>query len=231
MIEPTPQPPREPARVAPAGDDQAEPIVLEDLAAVVRLPALWRKVARVADAALLSFKPPSDSPLQQLDEEPGDGVLEYGYRWWDEQGLLSVFLGMSWTEQGHDPIWEVRVEAADEELAEQVRLTRWHQIAARRAGSRFSEWDRFWHEEDAKTPLLIGASAACTRFLEDEHPERSAAEYLGGALYALWSSGAVDGLLAAARGDGGAPPASPPASPPAGPPSGPPAGGMESQDG
>jgi hypothetical protein len=84
-------------------------------------------------------------------------------------------------------------------------LTRWHQIGARRAGARFSEWDRFWHEEEAASPLLIGASAACTRFLEDEDPERSASDYLGGALYALWASGALDGLLAAVRGEGGGP--------------------------
>jgi hypothetical protein len=201
VIEPTPQPTPEPARAAPK--DQPEPIVLEDLAAVVRLPSLYRKVRRVLDAALHSFRPPSDAPMQPVSSVPGDCVLEYGWSWMDGQGLLRIFLGMSWTEQGHDPIWEVRVEATDLGLAEQVRVTRWHQLAARRAGSRFSEWDRFWHEEDASSLLLIGASAACTRFLEDENPERAAAEYLGAALYAMWASGAIDGLLAAARGEGG----------------------------
>ena len=203
MIQPAPQPPSDPVPGAPK--DQGEPIVLEDLAAVVRLPALYRKVRRVLDVALDSFRPPSDAPMQLVEEEPGDGVHEYGWHWRDDDDLLQLFVGMSWTEQGHDPIWEVRVEAADTGVAEQVRLTRWHQIGARRAGARFSEWDRFWHEEDAQSPLLVGASAACTRFLGDEDPERSASEYLAGALYALWASGATDGLLAAARGQGGGP--------------------------
>ena len=179
--------------------------MLEDLAAVVRLPALHRKLRRVLDAALHSFRPPSDAVLRPIAADPTDGVNEYGWSWCDGDGLLRLFLGMSWSDQGHDPIWEVRVEALRPGVAEQVRATRWHQISARRAGARFSEWDRFWHEEDSKSPLLIGASAACTRFLEDEDPDRAAADYLGGALYALWASGAVDGLVAAARGEGGGP--------------------------
>lgn len=173
--------------------------MLEDLTAAVRLPGFFRRVRRVLDRACDTFHLPDDAPLRRLAPDPGDGVVEFGYRWSDAQGLLQLFLGLSWGDQGHDPIWEVRVETTSLELAAYLRSGNWHRLAARRAESRFSEWDRFWQEEEATTGLLFGVSAAATRFFEDEDPERMAADYLGGALYSLHASGALQALLEVAR--------------------------------
>lgn len=184
---------------AEAGAERLDAILLEDLAAVVRIPTFFRKIEAVIDRALLEFDLPQDSPFVRESPRPGDGVVEYGLAWTDRAGLLRIFLGMCWLEQGHDPAWEVRVEARSERVARALRLRRWHQLCARRAESRFTEWDRFWHEDEAKALPLLGASAACTRFFEDEEPETSAAQYLGGAFYALHASGALPALLQAAR--------------------------------
>jgi hypothetical protein len=209
VIEPATPLPGEPPPAAEAGSaERLEPILLEDLVAAVRLPAFFRKIDAVLDRALAEFDLPSDSPFLRESARPGDGVTEYGLRWSDREGLLRVFLGMSWLEQGHDPAWEVRVEARAESVARALRVRRWHQLCARRAESRFTEWDRFWQEDEPKELILLGASAAVTRFFEDEEPEGSASEYLGGAFYALHASGALHALLQAAReiarGGGGA---------------------------
>ena len=199
MIEPaTPLPGETPPPPEP-DIERLEPILLEDLVAVVRLPLFFRKVQAVIDRALAEFSLPGDSAFVRERAQPGDGVLEYGLKWTDRDGLLRIFLGMSWLEMGHDPSWEVRVEALDEKVALALRARRWHQLCARRAESRFTEWDRFWHVDEPKALILLGASAACTRFFEDEEPEASASEYLGGAFYALHASGALHALLQAAR--------------------------------
>lgn len=206
MIEPAAPPPGDPPAAPDPAPDRLEPLLLEDFVALVRLPSLFRRIDAVIRRALLHFELPTDTPFQLESEQPVDGVVEYGLRWSDAQGNLRLFLGMSWLEQGHDPAWEVRVEAGAPGIARALHALRWPQLCARRAESRFTEWDRFWHEEDVKSQTLLGASAAATRFLEDEEPESSAAEYLGGAFYALHASGALHALLeaarAAARGDG-----------------------------
>jgi hypothetical protein len=199
VIEPATPPPAETPPAPDAGADRIEPILLEDLAAVVRIPTFLRKVEGVLERALHEFDLPPDSPFVRESPRPGDGVVEYGYAWTDRSRLLRIFLGMSWFEQGHDPAWEVRVEARDERVARTLRLRRWQQLCARRAESRFTEWDRFWHEDEAKALPLLGASAAVTRFFEDDEPEVAAAQYLGGAFYALHASGALLALLQAAR--------------------------------
>jgi len=199
VIEPSPQPPSEPQRPAPSSPPQSDPIVLEDLAAAVRIPGLFKRVHRVLARGYEIFHLPQDAPMALVSPRPGDGMVEFGFRWADPQGLLQVFSGMSWGDQGHDPIWEVRVEASSVELAAALRSGHWHRLAARRADSRFSEWDRFWQEEDATTPLLFGASAAVTRFLEEEDPEGTAARYLSGALYSMHASGALSALLEVAK--------------------------------
>lgn len=203
MIEPATPLPGEPPPAPESGIERLEPILLEDLVAVVRLPVFYRKVQAVIERALIEFDLPSDSAFIRESARPGDGIIEYGLSWTDRSGLLRIFLGMSWLEQGHDPAWEVRVEARTESVARALRLRRWHQLCARRAESRFTEWDRFWHEDEPKALILLGASAACTRFFEDEEPEASASEYLGGAFYALHASGALHALLQAARDGGG----------------------------
>lgn len=172
--------------------------------ALVRLPTLFRRIEAVIQRALLHFELPPDSPYRLVAERPGDGVVEYGLTWSDAGGRLRVFLGMSWQEQGQDPAWEVRVDAGSRKLARALHAKRWPMLCARRAESRFTEWDRFWHEEDPKSDALLGASAAATRFFEEEEPESAAAEYLGGALYALHASGALHALLEAAGGGGAA---------------------------
>lgn len=199
MIEPATPLPGEQLPAPESGIERLEPILLEDLVAVVRLPAFYRKIQAVIERALAEFNLPPDSPFVRETAQPGDGVIEYGLHWTDRAGLLRIFLGMSWLELGHDPAWEVRVEARSEAVALALRERRWHQLCARRAESRFTEWDRFWHEDEPKALILLGASAACTRFFEDEEPEASASEYLGGAFYSLHASGALHALLQAAR--------------------------------
>ena len=199
MIEPATPLPGEPLPAPESGIERLEPILLEDLVAVVRLPGFFRKIQAVIERALAEFSLPEDSAFVRENAFPGDGIIEYGLHWSDREGLLRIFLGLSWLEQGHDPAWEVRIEARGEAVARALRLRRWHQLCARRAESRFTEWDRFWHEDEPKALILLGASAACTRFFEDEEPEASAAEYLGGAFYALHASGALHALLQAAR--------------------------------
>ncbi|RMH05325.1 MAG: hypothetical protein D6702_00620 [Planctomycetota bacterium] len=174
-----------------------EPVVIEDLAAVVRIPSLQRKIRRILDRMLSSFQFPEDSPFRLVSPEPGDGVLEYGLRWRDPESGLSLFAGMSWGDGGHDPLWEVRLEAATGTDPGPLRASGLLRMAARRAESRFSEWDRFWHEDQAEAGFLIGASAACTRFLEETNPDGTAAEYLAGALHALHRSGALDAVRSA----------------------------------
>ncbi len=199
MIEPAlPDPDPEPrggASPAAPGPPAPEPVVLEDLTAAVRLPILWRKVEAVLAAARAEWDLPPDLPFLACPLE--DRVHEYGRVWRDPSGLLRVFQGMAWWD--HDPAWEVRVEAADPAVADLLRAHGWHRIVARRAEARFLEWDRFWHEDTAGLRGLAGATAACTRFLEDERPDQSAAEYLGGALYALHASGSLLALLEAVR--------------------------------
>lgn len=206
MIEPAALPPGDPPAAPDPSPDRLEPLLLEDFVALVRLPTLFRRIDAVIQRALLHFELPADSVFRLEGEQAGDGVVEYGLRWRDAHGRLRLFLGMSWLELGNDPAWEVRLDAGTPAIASALHALRWPQLCARRAESRFTEWDRFWHEEDLKSMTLLGASAAATRFLEDEEPEASAAEYLGGALYALHASGALHALLEAARtaeSDGG----------------------------
>ena len=195
MIEPVPQPSDPPPAEAVA--PRTEPVVLEDLAALIRLPSLFEKLDRVLTEVQKQYVPPEDFPFELLATRPGDGVREYGLSFADSDRLLRVFAGMSWGAEGHDPIWEVRVETVTLDPA-RVRNGGFHRIAAKRAETRFSDWDRFWHEDDPKSWLLFGASASCTRFFEEEHPDSTAANYLASALYALQSSGALQAVLALA---------------------------------
>ncbi len=199
VIEPSPQPHSEPGPPTPTALPRHEPVVVEDLAAVIRLPALLGKIRRVLAQVLVLDQAPADFPFQLLSKVPGDGIREYGLSWSDRDQLLRVFAGMTWGTEGHDPIWEVRVEVLPPADPASLRARALHQIAARRADSRFSEWDRFWHEEDNKSHILFGASAACTRFFEEEDPDQTATNYLAGALYALRASGALEAVLAAQR--------------------------------
>lgn len=199
MIEPSPQKSSEPQRSTSANPLSEDAIVLEDLASVIRIPNLFRRVRRVLDRAFAIYHLPEDSPFALTSTAPGNGETDFGYRWIDGQGLIQLFLGMAWGEKGHDPIWEVRVEADSTDLATHLRAGHWHRLAARRADSRFSEWDRFWQEDEPTATLLFGASAAVTRFFEEEDPERMAADYLAAALYSLHASGAVTAILEVAR--------------------------------
>jgi len=199
VIEPSPQKSSEPQRSTPANQLSEDAIVLEDLAAVIRIPSLFRRVRRILARAFEIYHLPDDSPFKLTAPEPGNGEIDFGFRWTDPQGLIQLFLGMSWGEEGHDPIWEVRVEANSNDLAAHLRTHHWHRLAARRADSRFTEWDRFWLEEEPTSALLFGASAAVTRFFEEEDPESMAADYLAGALYSLHASGAVTAILEVAR--------------------------------
>ncbi|MCH2101628.1 MAG: hypothetical protein MK209_06870 [Planctomycetes bacterium] len=193
MIEPVPQPSDlPPAEVAAL---RTEPVVLEDLAALIRLPSLFEKLDRVMLEVQRQYVPPEDFPFRLLADRPGDGVREYGLSFSDPQRLLRTFAGISWGAEGHDPIWEVRVEALPALDPARVRNGGFHRIAAKRAETRFSDWDRFWHEDNPKSWLLFGASASCTRFFEEDHPDSTAANYLASALYALQSSGALQALL------------------------------------
>lgn len=199
MIEPAHLPPEE-GPLPAASDPNRDPIVLEDLAAALRLPVLMRKIDRVLARVELSFPFPAEElAFESAPLVPSDGFHEYGLHWRDGGGLLQVFAGMSWGEQGHDPLWEVRVEALPGFDPADIRVSGLHRIAARRAENRFSEWDRFWWEDNREQRYLIGASAACTRFLEEPDPDASAAEYLAGALHSLCRSGALSALLEAAR--------------------------------
>lgn len=173
--------------------------MLEDLAAIMRIPDFLRRVRRVLDRAFAIYQPPDGTPLTLVSSSPGDGVVDFGFRWSDPQSLIQVFLGLSWGELGHDPIWEVRVEANSADLANHLRAGNWHRLAARRADSRFNEWDRFWQEDEPTSCLLFGASAAATRFFEEEDPERMAADYLAAALYSLIATGAVPAILEVAK--------------------------------
>ncbi len=195
MIEPTPPPPGSaPAPVPAPGTPASEPVVLEDMIAVVRLPTLFRKVDRILERMRSSFSLPEDSSFRLVSERPADGVHEYGMHWRDEKAHLELFAGMAWGALGHDPLWEVRLQAGPPVDPAALRTSGMLRMAARRAESRFSEWDRFWHEDQAEAGYLIGASAACTRFLEEENPDGTAAEYLAGALHALHRSGALEAL-------------------------------------
>jgi hypothetical protein len=195
LIEPTPPPGGDPPPVQPAPPSgNEEPVVLEDMIAVVRLPALFRKLDRVLERMAASFTMPADSPFQAVSSKPADGVHEYGLRWVDPQAGLRLFAGMAWGDLGHDPLWEVRLQAHPDADIASLRSSGMLRMAARRAESRFSEWDRFWHEDQAEPGYLIGASAACTRFLEEANPDAVAAEYLAGALHALHRSGALSAL-------------------------------------
>jgi hypothetical protein len=196
VIEPAPLSPSAPEPKAEPEPPAAEPIVLEDLAALLRIPALFGKIDKVLWAMQLNFRLPDDFPFQLLSPSPGDGVREYGLSWSDEGRKLRLFAGMSWGTEGHDPIWEVRVEALPPVDAAALHQAGVPRIAAKRAESRFSEWDRFWYEEKADSALLFGASASCTRFFEEPHPDATAANYMSSALYALQASGALQTVLA-----------------------------------
>ncbi|TAH36969.1 MAG: hypothetical protein EYC70_08270 [Planctomycetota bacterium] len=198
MIEPTPPPPEEEGSGGSPDQASTDPIALEDLAAVVRVPGLYRKIERVLHSMRESFELPDDFPMQLVSEEPGDRVHEYGLYWQDAQRLLRLFAGMTWGASGYDPLWEVRVEAQPPFKPEWLRQSGLHRQAARRAESRFSEWDHFWHEDKTEEAFLVGASAACTRFLEEPDPDATAAEYLAGALHSLCVSGALHALIEAA---------------------------------
>lgn len=189
----------EPSAAAAAGASSDEPVVLEDLVALVRLPGIYRKVDRVLARMRESFRFPEDSPFLLVDEAPGDGVVEYGLRWRDADERLELFAGLSWGDVGHDPLWEVRIQGLEGVDCAALRRGGLLRMAARRAESRFSEWDRFWHEDQGESSYLIGASAACTRFLEEDHPDVVASDYLADALHALHRSGAIHALLEAAR--------------------------------
>jgi len=196
----------EPVPLSPPEEDPSsgksplpEPVTLEDLAAAVRIPHLFRKVERVLGIVSTSLSSAPALPMQASAGGPADGVRQYGLTWHDEKGLLTLFAGLSWGEEGHDPLWEVRLEAQPGFDPDLLRRGGLHAIAARRAGTRFTEWDRFWHEDTSGKALLLGASAAATRFLEEEDPDATAAEYLSGALYALSASGALGALVQAAR--------------------------------
>jgi len=197
VIEPVPLPPSEPepALKSPA----TEPVVLEDLAALLRLPSLFAKLDRVLLVMQANHQFPSDFPLELLSTQPGDGVREYGLSWSDPQRQMRLFAGITWGTEGHDPIWEVRVELLPPLDPAILRTGGLHRIAARRAESRFSDWDRFWFEDNPKSHILFGASASCTRFFEEPHPDATAANYLASALYALQTSGSLQALLAASR--------------------------------
>jgi len=205
VIEPSPELPSEPQRIV-ASSSQPDPIVLEDLVALIRLPGVFQRLRRVLDRARLQFALPSDSPFRPVALVAGNGILEFGDHWTDGAQRLRLFMGMSWGDQGHDPIWEVRMEATTVTLADAIRAGNWHQLAARRAESRFSEWDRFWHEDSKGVALLLGASAAATRFFEEPDPEQTAADYLSGALYSMHASGTLEALLAVAENLQGGPP-------------------------
>jgi hypothetical protein len=197
VIEPVPLPPSKPEPVAKA--PSTEPVVLEDLAALIRLPTLFQKLNRVLLLMQANHQFAEDFPLQQLSTVPGDGIREYGLSWSDPDRQLRLFAGITWGTEGHDPIWEVRVELLPPLDPAILRQNGLHRIAARRAESRFSDWDRFWHDDDVNSHILMGASASCTRFFEEPHPDATAANYLASALYALQASGSLQALLAAIR--------------------------------
>jgi len=173
--------------------------VLEDLAALVRLPGLLKRVTKVLERSCAVFKLPDDSPFMLVDSRPGDGLLDWGYRWMDRNNLVMVFLGMSWGDRGDDPVWEVRVETSNKTVAEVLRAGGLHRLAARRAESRFSDWGKFWHEDLAETEVLLGTSAAVTRFFEEDNAEKMAAEFLAAAFYSLHISGVLQALLEVAH--------------------------------
>jgi hypothetical protein len=198
VIEPVPPPdpaPREPL----AKDPLMEPIVLEDLVTVIRLPALFKKLDRILAHVLQLYQFPDDYPFEILSTRASDGIHEYGISWSDKKRLLRIFAGMCWGTEGHDPIWEARVECLSPGGAEPIKQQDLHRMAARRADGRFSEWDRFWSEDESSSEVLIGASAACSRFFEEAKPDQVAAEYLAGALHAMQASGALLALLEAAQ--------------------------------
>lgn len=176
-----------------------EPVMVEDLVALVRLPALFEKLDRVLAMVRSAQVLPEGYPMQLSSEKPADGKLHYGLVWRDDQSGLELFAGLSWGDAGHDPAWEVRVQSSPGLDLAPLRARGLHRLAAKRAESRFSEWDHFWHEDTIDERYLVGASAACTRFLEEEHPDRTATEYLIGALHALHASGALHALIQAAR--------------------------------
>lgn len=198
MIEPTPLPPEEEEAGAGAERAPSDPIALEDLAAAVRIPGLYRKINRVLARMRESFGTPEDFPMEPVSDTPGDAVQEYGLYWQDRGHLLQLFAGMTWGDSGYDPLWEVRVEALPPLNPDWLRAAGLHRLAARRAESRFSEWDHFWHEDKTEERFLVGASAACTRFLEEQDSDGTAAEYLAGALHSLLVSGALQALVQAA---------------------------------
>lgn len=198
MIEPVPPPdpaPQEPV----ARDPQVEPIVLEDLVTVIRLPALFKKLDRILANVLQLYQFPDDYPFKILSTCASDGIHEYGISWSDEKRLLRIFAGMCWGAEGHDPIWETRVECLSPGSAAPLKQQELHRMAAKRSDGRFSEWDRFWSEDQSGKEILFGASAACSRFFEETKPDQVAAEYLASALHAMQASGALLALLEATQ--------------------------------
>ncbi len=202
MIEPAEPEPDVPEKVKPsvAGTD---PLLIEDLASLIRLPIVAPKIEKIVRMAQAAFDPPDDYPLQPVEDVPSWKPNELGINWADPDSLIKIFCGLHWGMRGQDPMWEVRLETIPPLLPDSFRLGGLNRIAAKRAESRFREWDRFWHEEGPGNPVLLGASAPCTRFFEQDNPDCSAAEYLGGALHALQVSGAILALLDAAREEAG----------------------------
>ena len=204
MIEPVEPDPETAEAVKPASP-RTDPILLEDLASLVRIPILVPKVEQVLRMARAAFNPPEDYPLQPGAETPSLRPTEFGVDWTDADRLLRIFCGLHWGMKGHDPLWEVRLEVIPPLQPDPLRSGGLNRVAARRAESRFREWDRFWHEDAPGNPVLLGASAPCTRFFEHDDPDSAAAEYLGGALHALQVSGCLLALLDAAREEAGTP--------------------------
>lgn len=198
MIEPVPLPLSQ-EKPDPQPETRPEPVVIEDLAALLRLPRLLGKVDRILAEVRTAGVFPEDFPMALATAEPGDGRVEYGLRWRDTGGALELFAGLVWGDAGQDPAWEVRVGLPASADAGAFRARGLHRLAAKQAESRFSEWDYFWHEDRGQPSHLVGVTAACTRFLEEEDPDRTARDYLAGALHALQASGALHILLQAAR--------------------------------
>lgn len=196
MIEPAPLP--QSTQTPPVVSDKPrDPLALEDLVAAVHLPRLHKKVRGILDRALTSFAPPEDLCVRLVSREPGDGRTGLGLSWRDAGSLLEMFAGLYWGDGRHDPVWEVRVQALPGLSAEKMRKSDLPRLAARRADGRVGDWGYFWHD-DKEATFLLGTSAACTRFLEEEDPDGAAAEFLAAGLHALRASGALAGLVEAA---------------------------------
>ena len=102
MIEPVEPDPETAEAVKPASP-RTDPILLEDLASLVRIPILVPKVEQVLRMARAAFNPPEDYPLQPGAETPSLRPTEFGVDWTDADRLLRIFCGLHWGMKGHDP--------------------------------------------------------------------------------------------------------------------------------